>query len=913
MKGHKYRGVGGGKPHIIQHRTARKAPHELSGDGLACLKRAIALGEARNWSASEEAARKALEYDKKNPTSLGVLAQALIGRAEFKEAIACLDLALEAAPGNFALREVRALACVQGGEPKKAKQEAEELLVSHPRSVIALKVIGMGYLDEKKYKNAEEALLRAAEIAPMDAEALYLVGKLFLYSERGEKAKEYLKRSIKLNPRSAIPFFLMGSVYRDQCRFQTSYTYYRYAHKLDSDGLATNVNLGLGLFEIGRVHEAIEVFKAYFQKHPDAAEAQFNLAIALLLLGQLDEGWRHYEARKVTHKLDKGLPFPVWQGESLAGKTLLIVAEQGVGDEIWAASMFEEVIEEADRVVIECEPRLVTLFQRSFPTASILPRQPFQLVMPADVTVDYQCLMLGIARWRRNHPSKFPGPVGYLKPEASRRDFWHWRLKQLGAGLKIGITWRSGLLKGTRKASYTSLDEWGEIFTIPGAIFINLQYGECQAELDAAAEKFGVQIHNFKDIDLKDGFEDVAALISSLDVVVAPANAVACLSSALNIPLLQFVPNNYWVSLGEDYSPWFPSVKLFFRPWDREWAEALLGIGNELKRLSRYKASQPVVEGDAEESQRVLEQRLGRGIILMRSRQSAKAQAIFEEMLALAPRNAEARFMLGLCRQMEADDEAATSEYAQAIEIEPLYAEVYNQLGSIWLKQERIDEAREAFEKALELKPNYPDALNNLGNSFAAAGNVQRALDCYQRVIAAFSGHNTARYNLAAVLDEMGRLDEAETEYRTVLDAIPSSVDVLNNLGVVLGRLRRNEEAIQTYRDAIALNGKFNRARINLAKKLISLQQHVGEAAEQLRMVFDEEKDDPAIANLLGAALAMSGKTDEAKTAFIAAIDIAPTELDGYRNLATLFQQQGYLEEAKAVLAEGIMKSKSSE
>ena len=134
------------------------------------------------------------------------------------------------------------------------------------------------------------------------------------------------------------------------------------------------------------------------------------------------------------------------------------------------------------------------------------------------------------------------------------------------------------MLRGaTRNVYYTNLDQWGPILTTPGLVFVNLQYDNCQPELDAAEQRFGVKIHAWDDIDLKDDLDSAAALISALDLVITAPTSVAAMAGALGVPVWDLAgKEDNWSTLGTDYMPWYPSMRLFLKARNGNWEDDTL-------------------------------------------------------------------------------------------------------------------------------------------------------------------------------------------------------------------------------------------------------------------------------------------------------------------------------------------------
>lgn len=878
-----------------------------TGTTLALLEQGARLYNERRFSEARALLQPELAKLPADPGLNSLMGQVALATDEHEAALGHFDQVLLQLRDHPEILAHRAMCLLKLGRKEEAREALEHILVLAPRNVVTLKYLGALNGDGGDHAKAEEYLRRALSIDPDEPEVLALLGKTLLEMNRNDDARPVIKRAIKRNPKWATPFNLLGATYRQQCRFRTALSCYRRAWKNEPEDLASSVNYAVGLLDTGRVHEAIAHSRNYLERNPSCDQMRFNMATALLQIGQLAEGWEAYDARRKMHKLrDHALPYPDWQGESLEGKNILVLAEQGIGDEIWAASMFADLVAMAAHCIIECEPRLVTLLKRSFPQATIVPRLAHSVVYPKEHPADVKLPAMSLARWLRCRFDQFPGKVGYLAPDPERQSFWRWRVGQLGAGLKVGISWRSMNIAGTRNDSYTALSQWGEILSVPGIQFVNLQYGECQAEIDEAEAGSGVRIRNFRDIDLKDGFDDVAALISELDVVIAPDNTVGAMAGAMNIPLLQFVPSKYWSCHGKDYHPWFPSARLFFRPWDHSWEQTLHSLANELNRRGQQAVASEGEIVDSTEERRLLRQRVDRGGLFLMSNLPEKAKGICLEILSLRPTHSDAMLLLGAVERKLGNWDAAEMVLVEAIAIDPLLADAENMLGAVRLDRGVPAEAESAFLRALDIRPSYPDALNNLGTSLAMRGQLDEAIARFREAIDAFSGFVVARYNLATALDVKGDFDHALVEYLTVVEADPGYAGAWNNLGILYGKLGRVDDSIDAYRKALTARSDDPAVHINLAKQILRGGADKLEAIALLNKAVELSPEDGRLCNTLGVAYAMQDEMEKACESFRRATELAPDYAEAFRNLGVTLQKLGRLEAARDALQRAI-------
>jgi hypothetical protein len=250
--------------------------------------------------------------------------------------------------------------------------------------------------------------------------------------------------------------------------------------------------------------------------------------------------------------------------------------------------MLGDLLRAGAHCIVECEPRLVTLFERSFPGAEVVPQARPPHPRTRQPGIDFQIPAASLARWLRPSLESFPRHRGHLVPDPARAARWRERIGALGPGLKVGICWRSMLNQGARSLDSTQLSQWGPVLTAPGVHFVNLQYDRCDEELREAERLFGARIHVWDDMDLKDDQEGVAAMIPALDLVLSAFTAVVQMAGAVGAPawVLSHLGVQGWWGLGTDHYPWYPSVRFFPCGATGAWEPVIETVASELRRLA---------------------------------------------------------------------------------------------------------------------------------------------------------------------------------------------------------------------------------------------------------------------------------------------------------------------------------------
>lgn len=510
----------------------------------------------------------------------------------------------------------------QGQDLQRAAALAGDLAVRDERDHDALHLLGLIATLSGQYQLAERMLARAARLKPDCADYLNNLATVLVaqgrrddaitcyrqaanltgsgaaeahfnlvltlgQAERSAEAAELLERKAETEPLSARELDALGSCYYYQNRYEEAEAMARLAVESEPECFAYLHNFGNAQVGARRPAEAESAYRKVVSLAPGYPEGHVALANALLLQGKLTEGWPELDWHWRQDKSLAGIrpfPQPEWKGQDLAGRTLLVWMEQGVGDEIEYASLLGDAIAWASHVLIECEPRLVPLFARSFPEAEVFARQlcPDSRLLRRDI--DYQINAGGLLAHFRARIEDFPRQRGFLRADPDAIAVWRERLAGLGAGLKVGFSWRSKFVNQARSFHYSALGEWALLFALPGITWVNLQYDQCGDELDAAEQEFGITLHRFAELDLMNDLDGAAALTAALDLVIAPANSVTMMAGALGVPtwMATYDAMN-WHMLGTNGHAFLPSVRIFPRVLPDSWTDVFSAMADVLK------------------------------------------------------------------------------------------------------------------------------------------------------------------------------------------------------------------------------------------------------------------------------------------------------------------------------------------
>jgi tetratricopeptide (TPR) repeat protein len=363
---------------------------------------------------------------------------------------------------------------------------------------------------------------------------------------------------------------------------------YESAGRLRSDDAELHDARGSTLQELGRLDEAVAAYDRALALQPDFAPALFHRALARLLMQDFSGGWPGYELRRTgAGQTGYAAVAPQWNGEPLAGRTILIRREQGLGDEIMFASMLPELVRVAGHCIVECDPRLRKLLGRSFPGATVFGGLP-ERALPVPIArrqVDFEIDMGSLPQFLRRSVTEFPRHAGYLIADPARTAYWRGRLAQLGPGLKVGISWTGGVRKTRRALRSISLPELLPVLSVPGMRFVSLQYTAGAAGEAAALEaRNGIRIEHWPEA-IAD-YDETAALVCALDLVVSVCTAVVHLGGALGRPVWVMAPCSpewRYGSSGESM-PWYPSVRVHRSPAYGDWQPVITSVAHALRQ-----------------------------------------------------------------------------------------------------------------------------------------------------------------------------------------------------------------------------------------------------------------------------------------------------------------------------------------
>lgn len=545
----------------------------------------LAAGNAADASSASPLTSSSIAADRSTDlgTTLNESQQMLVDEAE-------AQFAKKPEDADIALRLASLLE--QGGLTMEAIDVLTVSLTYLPNNMSLRRMRGMLYARMNHPRKAAIDLRKVLKQSPDDPELLSELGHIYANANRFSDAIEYFRRCSEISEKIEYKVVL-GNLYVSCCRYEEGLALFDKVLSLNPEA-APSIDFGYGtaLFSIGDFDGARPYIDRTLLAMPYNSEARYTRASLNIMHGDFEAGWEDYRYRVFTDQQVsiRLLPMPLWEGEDLAGKRILLLAEQGLGDQVMFASVLPDLLARSpEQVVIEAHERIAKTLARSFPQCRVIPsrqnaKYEWLKTLP---TIDYYLPIAELARFFRRRAGSFPKHEGYLVADPGRIAFWKNRLAALGNGLKVGITWRGGSERTRQAVRSLQITDLAPFLQTPGVHFVNLQYGKAKANIQTAESALGIDIANWPEgiADL----DEFAALIGALDLVVTVCNTTVHYAGALNRPVWVMTPKvpewRYGLS-GSDMI-WYPSARMFRQAKLSDWHQVIFEIREALQgRLS---------------------------------------------------------------------------------------------------------------------------------------------------------------------------------------------------------------------------------------------------------------------------------------------------------------------------------------
>ncbi|TQF37418.1 hypothetical protein UNPF46_19725 [Bradyrhizobium sp. UNPF46] len=518
---------------------------------------------------------RAIELEPKNgnfrhnfANALGALGRRAEAEAQYRAAIGLDENHVDA---HGAL----GMLLLEAGRLDAAEPHLRQAHRLRPLSEITCNNLGILLCRRDALEDAEAKFREALQLNSGFAPAHANLGSVLRSRGALDGAEEHCRLALARDARLAEAHFVLAQVHEGRERYDEAERAYRTAIALKPDCADWYNDLAKLLVDLRRLDEAWPLFDQTLRMRPDHPEAHSNRAIARLLTGDHLEGWTEYEWRwklkKRPGRLDD-FAQPVWNGEDISGRTLLIHAEQGFGDTIQFCRLVP-LLRSGARVVLEVQRTVAPLLKDLPGVDEIVPRGD---PLPH---FDVHCPLLSLSRFLGLSLTEVPGQVPYLAADPARVEAWRKRLRTIG-GFRVGLVWSGSPTMADDRRRSIPPDLLSGLAAIPGVSFVSLQKRAAGQMIVAPA---GLALHDFTD-ELND-FADTAALIANLDLTISVDTAVIHVAGALGRPV--WLLNRFngcwrWL-LDRDDSPWYPTLRQFRQPCPGDWSSVVAEIAQALE------------------------------------------------------------------------------------------------------------------------------------------------------------------------------------------------------------------------------------------------------------------------------------------------------------------------------------------
>ncbi|MGE3335087.1 MAG: tetratricopeptide repeat protein [Rhodospirillaceae bacterium] len=690
-----------------------------------------------------------------------------------------------------------AVALHRAGRLAEAIEAYRKILKKTPREPNALHLLGVALMQHGDLREGLVWITKAVTVRDdfpdAHSNAVVIAGQLGdfkLAEHHARKAAHYKKNATTYNT--------LGQILRTLGRYDEAVAAFRAAHENNPRDINGCVSYARGLRITDNFTEMLRVAEEGLRLAPDHPTLQLLASEAHFGLAHYQAGWRAYRYR--FQSLENRIPpktyaLPTWQGEDLTGRTLLIWAEQGPGDEMMYANMYADAIARAGRCVIQCSPRLAPVIKRSFPSVEIFDRD---LTTEELAKIDVQTAAASLGEWLRPSLESFPRTAAYLKADADLRE--RLRTKYLAdnkGGVLIGIAWRSANTYGAAEKSLNVLD-WGPILKVPGATFVNLQYGDTAADRENASRGFGVPIIHDADIDPLKDMDGFTAQVAAMDLVISSSNTAAHVAGALGVPTICMLPLSldhgrrwYWLAHG-DRTPWYPAHRLLKQKQPSEWLDVILQAGLMVIAITRPDSAEAAVYYRSMIS----------GFASMK--RPRDAEAVCEHMARDPTLAAEAYLNIAELRRAELDAEGVFTACEKAIAANPAYWEAHNLKGVVLADLHRFEEAIAVYRQALAYNDKSHIVHSNLGKALHHLGRNADAIHHHKLAFESAppektSARDAIALNYAAALNDDGQHARALALIDDLVTRNPDHADMRHNRSLMLLAQERWTEGWQEF------------------------------------------------------------------------------------------------------------------
>ena len=434
-------------------------------------------------------------------------------------------------------------------------------------------------IEADDYENAMPLIYTVLEFYPDDAATLHFLGYIWLMSDRTVFAYQMFRRALQEQPGNKALWTSLGRACHELQMYEDAIKFFIKSAELDPSYAMAYSNMSATLVQLSQWDDAEKASNTALELSPIDLNAQMNLAHSYLARGEWDAGWKQW-SKSLGGKFRKEYTYgdeTRWTGDK--GRSLVIYGEQGLGDEIFYASCINDAISISKKVYIDCDPRLEQLFKRSFPNAEVHgTRRDVAPEWVTDAEIDARCAIGGLPEFFRHTNKDFPG-TSYLIADENKRKFWRELFdngkltgETTNSAMFIGITTHGGKKATNSTGRQLTEDDLKPLLRRKDIQLVSLDYA-VETKID------GIY---YPECALNtENYDDLAALIAELDMVVGvPTTAQHC-AAALGVKTWCLVPKRHQWRYAQPSMPWYRSMRLIYQD-DAEWIDVIRRVETQL-------------------------------------------------------------------------------------------------------------------------------------------------------------------------------------------------------------------------------------------------------------------------------------------------------------------------------------------
>ncbi|MCA9126234.1 MAG: glycosyltransferase family protein [Planctomycetales bacterium] len=459
---------------------------------------------------------------------------------------------------------------------------------------------GWNIHQQKRFTAAEQIYREVLRHAPQNAYAWCYLGIVLHDQHKYQDAVNAYDRALQIDEQFPVALNNRGNSLRYLGEFEVADQSFQRAIDLKPDYLNAYKNRGTLHVWSGNLDKGLKYYLHALQLNPNEAELHRNLGVLYLLQGRFEEGWQEYRWRWRVGDLNRAYPnVPIWQGQDLTDKSILLTAEQGLGDTLHFVRFAVELQKLGAKTLVHCQPQLIALLQSCRNLGAVYPN-----TLTPTTSFHYQCSLVDCADVLQVNLQSIPGECPYLNSTEQQCGYWQ-KYFATGAGrrqleklpadvrkLRVGIAWQGNPDHQADAFRSIPLTVFEPLAALPQVELISLQSGFGTEQLAGWQGARAITLLP-ADVDKSSGaFMDTAAIMQTLDLVVTSDTAIAHLAGGLGIPTwiaLGYVPDWRWL-LARDDTPWYPSARLFRQSVIGQWHDVFNRIRDALSEIVATRA-----------------------------------------------------------------------------------------------------------------------------------------------------------------------------------------------------------------------------------------------------------------------------------------------------------------------------------